>query len=67
MTRRALTPATSGFAVAGPAETLALLASGGFQPVRSRWTRQPSWPELWLRVQEGRQFREMTDEPKKEA
>jgi|GEM_PF-2527103 len=43
------------------------LETGGFLPVRSRWTWQPRLPELWLREQEGRRFREMTEAPEKEV
>jgi len=46
--------------VAGSAE----LVVNGFHPVRSRWTWQPRLPELWLRENEGRQFREMMVEKK---
>jgi hypothetical protein len=43
------------------------LEIAGFQPVRSRWTWQPRLPELWLREQEERRFREMTEGPEKEG
>jgi len=55
------------FEAVGPAAGTAGLVIDSYQPVRSRWTWQPLLPELWMREQEGRLFREMIEEKKKEV
>jgi hypothetical protein len=66
MTRgRVGSPATVAvFGEDGPAGAAGLVIDG-FRPVRSRWTWQSRLPELWLREQAGRQFREMIGKQKK--
>jgi hypothetical protein len=42
------------------------LSADGFQPVRSRWTWQPSLPQLWLQTHEGRFSRLLFAKQKRE-
>ena len=54
------------FEADGPTGAAGLVVDG-FQPVWSRWTWQPRLPELWMRENEGRHFREMISEQKKDV